>query len=262
MKKMRLIDCHTLTFSPQLFQDRMDRALGLFGMGVIQRILCFALYLLGASRTAIGQSLNVPTETVKSTIRALKRDGLGALEDRRQRLSTFLPRSSRQPPPITLKQEQEHIVVDLGVGDRHLKLCSHDPLQLRTVLLSMLNSGLLSKGQVAQAIGLAQAHIATLAHRLDHDGALSLVDQREGQKQDYRVTPAVKAELIQQFTVDVITEGRTTSSAIAAKLTDRCQITVPARTVRHHLVQMGLTRIKHSLPQLVAAVKKTSKDSV
>ena len=124
----------------------------------------------------------------------------------------------------------------------------------------MLNNGLLAKKQVAEAIGLTPAHTATLAHRLDHDGTLSLLDQREGQKQDYRVTPAVKAELIQQFAVDVITEGRTSSSKISAKVGDRCHIILPARTVRHHLVQMGLPKIKHSLPQLFALVKKTSEN--
>ena len=78
------------------------------------------------------------------------------------------------------------------------------------------------------------------------------------QKEDFVVTPSVKAELIQQFAVDVITSGRTSSAAISEKLKERCSIAVPDRTVRHHLSRMGLGSIKHSLPQLVAAVKKTS----
>jgi transposase len=131
-------------------------------------------------------------------------------------------------------------------------------LQIKTVLLSMFNSGLLSTRQVAEAIKLTPSHTAALARRLQDQGALSLTDQRQGQKEDFVVTASVKAEMIQQFAVDVITSGRTSSAAIAEKLKERCGIVVPDRTIRHHLSRLGLRSIKRSLPHLVAAVKKTS----
>ena len=125
----------------------------------------------------------------------------------------------------------------------------------------MLNSGLLTQRQVADVIGLTPGHTATLASRLDDEGLCSLIDKRQGQKCDYRITPEVKAELVQQFAVDIIARGKTSGDAISSELHNRCNITVPARTVRYHLARMGLQKIKHSLPQLVAAVKKTSKKS-
>jgi transposase len=257
--KMRLIDCRSLTFSPQLSESRMGQARESLGAGLIQRILCFALYLLGLNRSAIGRTLGIPPDTAKSIIKAVKRDGLRAFEDRRLKSSTVLPKqASTQPPPITLREDDGHLVVDFGIRDRAIKLNRRDPLQMKTVLLSMFNSDLLSTRQVAEAIELTPSHTAALARRLQDQGALSLVDQRQGQKEDYVVTPSVKAELIQQFAVDVITSGRTSSTAISEKIKERCGIVVPDRTVRHHLFRMGLGSIKRSLPQLVAAVKKTS----
>jgi transposase len=231
-----------------------------FGAGVIQRILCFTLYLLGLNRSAIGRALDIPPDTAKSIIKAVKRDGLRAFEDRRlKQCSTLLSKQpSTEPPPITLQKDDDHLVVDFGIRDRAIKLCRQDPLQMKTVLLSMFNSGLLSTRQVAEAIEVTPSHTAALARRLQEQGALSLLDQRQGQKEDYVVTPSVKAELIQQFAVDVITSGRTSSAAISEKLKERCSIVIPDRTVRHHLSRMGLGSIKRSLPQLVAAVKKTS----
>jgi DNA-binding transcriptional ArsR family regulator len=258
MRKPTFIDCQNLIFSPRLCEDRTERAQQTFGSHVVQRILCFALYLLGVNRGAIGHALGIPSETAKSNIKAMNRDGLSALEDRRRRFSTFLPQAAPEPPPVTLRDEEGHIVVDFGISGRDLKLCREDPLQLKTVLLSMLNSGLLSKQQVAEAIKFTPSHTATLARRLEEEGALCLVDRRQGQKQDYRVPPTVKAELIQQFAVDVINSGRTSGSTISAGLKKRCNIVVPARTVRHHLSRMGLGKIKGSLPQLVSAAKKTS----
>ena len=247
-------------FSHRLSEDRMDQAQQTFGPVVVQRILCFALYLLGLNRKAIGQALGIPSETAKSIIKAVNREGLPALEDRRRRFSTFLPKARPEPPPITLREEEGYIVVDFGMGNRHLKLSRHDPLQMRIVLLSMLNNGLLSKRQVAEAIKLTPSHTATLARRINEEGARSLMDRRQGQKQDYRVPAVVKAELIQQFAVDIITSGKTSGKTISAELKERCDIDVPARTVRHHVARMGLGKIRRSLPHLVDAVKKTSSD--
>jgi len=257
-QETRFIDCRNLTFSSHLAQDRMQRAQQSLGRNVVQRILCFSLYLLGVNRRAIGQSLGIPAETAKSIIKAVTRNGLSALEDRRHRFSTFLPPSPPPIAPITLQTAEGRIVVGFGVEGRQLEIPRQNSLQVRTVLLSLLNSGLLGTRQVADVIGLTPAHTAALAHRLENEGLSSLIDKRQGQKSDYRITPEVKAELIQQFTVDVITRGKTSGEAISAELQDRCHITVPARTVRHHLAQMGLREIKQSLPQLVAAVKKTS----
>ena len=130
-------------------------------------------------------------------------------------------------------------------------------MQLKTTLLTLFNSGLLKNRLVAEVLEITPSYTAVLARRLDEQGGLSLLDQRQGQKQDYRVPEEAKAEVIQQFALDVITSGQTSGRTISAELKERCDISIPARTVRHHLARMGLGKIKKSLPQLVSAVKKT-----
>jgi len=253
------IDCRNLDFSSQLARDRVQRAAQILGAKVIQRFLCFALYLLGVNRSAIGQALGVSPETAKSIIKAINTDGLCSLEDRRRSVSTFLPQSRPEPAPIFLRKTSEHVVIDFGVEERQLSMPTQNILQIRTVLLSMLNSGLLSNQQVAEAISLTPGHTATLARRLEQEDISSLIDKRQGLKSEYRVTTKIKAELIQQFVVDTVTQGKASSEAISAELKERCQISVPARTVRHHLARIGLPAIQHTLPTLLAAGKKNSK---
>jgi len=236
----------------------MQRAQQLLGANVVQRFLCFALYLMGVNRSAIGQALDIPAETAKSIVKAMTNDGLSALEDRRRSVSTFLPQSLPQPTPITLREADERIIVDFGVEGRQMVIPRQNVLQIRAVLLSMLNSGLLSNHQVAEGIGLTPTYTATLAHRLEHEDISALIDKRQGQKSDYRVTPEVKAELVQQFVMDAVAHRKVSSEGISAALNDRCQMTVPARTVRHHLARIGLLTIKHTLPKLLAAAKKNS----
>lgn len=262
MKTFRIINCQTLSFSEKLSKERIDRALGVFGANAIRRLLCFALYLLGLNRQDIGKSLDLPADTVKSMIKVLMTDGIDALKDRRRRTSSPIPQVCAPLPPVALKQQGDSVVVDFGARDRQVKLNRHDTLQLRTVLLTMFNSGLLTHHQVAEVIDLTSPRTMALAQQLMQEGAPSLADKREGQKQDYRVSPQIKAELIQQFAVDVITGQPTSGLSISDQLKQRCQITLSARTVRHHLSKLGLPKIKHSLPQLVAEVKKTSKNGV
>ena len=262
MDSVRIINCQDLSFSAKLSRDRIDRALGTFGADVIKRLLCFALYLLGLNRRIIAKLLGLPTETVKSFIKTITRDGLGALEDRRRKTSTFIPNTHPKLQSIALNQHGQFLIIDFGGQDRQLKLNQHDPLQMRTVLLSMMNSNLLTKQQVADIIGLTPTRTAALARQIMQDGTLCLTDKRRGQKQDYRFTPEMKAELIQQFTLDVITGETTSSTSISEQLEQRCQITIPPRTIRHHLGKLGLPKIKHSLLQLVALGKKNSCNGV
>lgn len=258
MEKRPFLDCQKLNFSARLSQTRIGHAYQLFGATVVQRLLCFALYLLGVNRSTIGELLKIPAETAKSIIKSVNKNGLSALEDRRHRSSSFLPIAEPDPPTIKVRESQDHITVDFGAGGRILRLSRQDALQLKIVLLSMFNSEMLTKSQVAKAIKLTPSHTGTLAQRLREKGAQALIDSRHGQKQEYRMPPSVKGELVQQFAVDIITSGKTSGEKISHELKKRCNISLPARTVRHHLAQMGLGKIKRSLPQLMVAVKKTS----
>ncbi len=62
MENMPLIDCQNLNFSPRLSENRTDQAQQTLGSIVVQRILCFALYLLGLNRRAIGRSRQVAVD--------------------------------------------------------------------------------------------------------------------------------------------------------------------------------------------------------
>lgn len=255
---LRIIDCRNLTFSPSLAQDRIQRTKQTLGINFVQRLLCFALFLLGVNRRAIGQVLGLPAETAKSIIKAIGKNGLPALEDRRCRGSALQTRPAPIVTPISVHTTKELVIVEFGIQDRRLEIPRQNSLQVKAILLSMLNSGLISQRQVADVIGLTPAYIATLARQLDNKGLNALIDKRQGQKTDYRITPEVKAELVQQFAVDIISRGKTSGEAISRELQQRCHITIPARTVRYYLGRLGLTKLKSSLPQLVAAEKKSS----
>ena len=258
-KKVLVIDCQNLNFSRELSRDRLSRAQELLGVDVLRRFMCFALYLLGVNRRAISEEVNMPADTAKSVLKALGKDGLGALEDRRRNCSSFLPAPHPQVAPMSLREEKKRLIIELGRSGKALEIPRSNGLQIRTILLTLLQNGLLAKKKVAEALNLTAAYTADLAQRLEQEDVFCLLDKREGQKSDYRVGPDVKGELIQQFVADLIGRGQASGVGVAAELRERCNLNLPARTVRFHLARLGLPGIKKSLPKLVETVKKTSR---
>lgn len=248
----------SLSFSKVHSDKRVEGASKTLGEGVVRRVLAFALFLMGARREDIARHLSIPLGTLFSLLTRITKHGLPAVEDRRQRHSDFLAVPEPQRPALKVTSRKSGIVLDFG-GEVSIPVSN--VLQTKVFLLTLLQNGLVGRARTAGLLGYSSTHTARMARQLAEGDVPALLDKRQGQKTDYRITPEVKAELVQQFTVDVIAGGKTSGEAISAELQDRCDIAIPARTVRHHLARMGLSAIRHSLPQLLDAVKKTSKGS-
>jgi hypothetical protein len=251
----------SLAFSEVHSANRIEAATEKLGGTVIKRVLAFALYLLGARREDIARHLSIPVGTLFSLLTRISRLGLPAVEDRRRSHSEFLPAPRQEASKLEVAVRGTTVVVDLGGERRVVSIPDANSLQIRVFLLTLLQNGLLDRAQVADLLGYSSRHTGRMARQLAEGDVPALLDKRQGRKEGHLVTPAVKAELVQQFAVDVMARGKTSGEAISAELEDRCGITIPARTVRHHLSQLGLPAIRNTLPQLVEAVKKTSEGS-
>ncbi len=251
-----MIDCQNAFFSHELQQQRLTQAKTVLGEKVVRRILCFALYLLGVDRSSIADLIDIPPGTIRSVVRAMLHDGLPALEDRRGASSTFLAPQQRTMK-IEVQMEQQGLRVDFDAMGR-LEIPRENTLQSRVVLLTLLGQGLVSTRDVAEALGLSAVHALNLARRLHSDDVPALIDKREGQKQEYRFTAGVKAELIQQFVLDLVAGGRVSGRLLSEHLKQRCKLSLSGRSIRDHIGKLGLSRIKKSLPELLKGLKKNS----
>lgn len=241
--------------------NRIQAASETLGETVVQRLLAFALFLMGARREDIARHLSMPVGTLFSLLTRISRHGLPALEDRRRSHSEFLPAAHPEVPALEVTATESGILVDCGAKGRVVSLPAENVLQTRTFLLTLMANGLLERSRVAELLGYSATHTGRLARQLTQGDVTALLDRREGHKEDYRVTAEVKPELVQQYVVNVITGGKTSGEAISTDLQERCGIHIPPRTVRHHLAKMGLPRVQHTLPELLEAVKKTSTES-
>jgi transposase len=252
-----MFDCQNLRFSPELARQRFRRAAQVIDENVLSRLVAFALYLLGVNRSDIARSAGRPLDSIKSLIKAIEKDGLGALHDRRRRDTSPTEAPAPQAGPWELLEEQDALVLRLGTPGKQLLIPRQNALQKKVVLLSAVNSGLLTAADVAPWLGVTPTHTHNLARKLTEEDVAGLLDKRRGQQQEYRVTPEVKAELVQQFVLDVVQRGKISGKQMAKHLVERCQLELSERTVRDHVRKLGLSQIAESLPELLTGLKKT-----
>ena len=251
------MDCDSLSFSKRYSEQRIAKAEKALGKPLVRKILAYALFLLGVDRASIASLLTIPPGTVRSLVRSFNTNGMAALFDRRTK--TLLPKTKHTSESSTphLEKDEEHIKVSL-TDDRVIHIPLTNNIQKRVVLLTLFNSKILECSDVAKAIGLSEDRTAKLARKLRQYDVESITDQRQGLKKEFLFTPQLKSELIQQFVIDIVTEGQTSGRQLAQHLEKRCRITLSSRSILHHLSKLGLRHIKSSLPRLLEEAKQKS----
>ncbi|MGA7878483.1 MAG: hypothetical protein WCA08_22685 [Desulfoferrobacter sp.] len=255
------MDCRSIEFSAEKSAERMERAERVFSAVLLKRIIAFVLYLLGAKRRSIASVVGMPQESIKTAVRVILRDGFAAFRDRRHANTPAVAQTVMAPVRICARREDEWYIVALGSDVNEVKIPVAHKIKARTILLSLLNSKLLSVQETALLLGVSCGHCRQLAENLRRgDVAETLIDQRRGQVQDYKVGPEEKAEIIQQFAARAVTGHSTSSEELARLVNERTDAGVSPRTIRWHGNKLGLAGIKKTLPELVSTLKKTHDD--
>ena len=97
MNKFNKIDCRTLSFSPDLSSDRLNKAQLIFGEKVLKRIIVFCLYILGVRRTEISRAVKLPENTVRTMLKTISKDGFIAFFDRRKKQADVSGKLNEKP---------------------------------------------------------------------------------------------------------------------------------------------------------------------
>ena len=108
------MDCRNIAFVPQKSTERFNKALRVFDPKVLFRILAFALHIFGAKRKIIAELVDMPEESVKTTIRVVSRDGYPAFLDRRKSEKISTPEAFSHKNNIHVRMDGDFVVVDLN----------------------------------------------------------------------------------------------------------------------------------------------------
>lgn len=258
---MGIINCGKLTFSEKLSSQRIAKAEAFIGRKVVTKIVGFALFLLGANKTIIASTINMPIGSLKSLLLAINRRGLAGIEDQRRKTSTFKPSKPVNNITTTLISENSGISINFAPGNLTLHIPDSNPVQKKVVLLSLLSSKFLNKKEVGNALNLSVDRTGKLARKLQCEDLKGILDNRQGQKQNYVFKPEIKGELIQQFVLELVNNNPTSAQQIANNLKERCNFSLSPRSILNHMNNLGLSHIKTSLLSNLTDFKKKSSDS-
>lgn len=253
------MDCRNIDFSAEKSHQRIERYLEIFSPELLNRIFALVLHLLGVKRQTVATMVNMPEESVKTLLSNIQKNGFVAIRDRRYSSANLSGvRSPSSNPTVTLATEGDYCVVNFS--DNHeIRIRRAHQVHLRTLLLSLCHAGLLTTTEVSSALEMTPAHCRELARQLSRDDVVDvLIDQRQGQQQDYLVGADVKAQIIQYFAALAVTGRSTSGDALAKALIEFDQMALSPRTIRWHMNKLGLNTIKKTLPELVERLKKTS----
>jgi hypothetical protein len=206
--------------------------------------------------------LGWPIGSLFSLLTRFAHNGVTALIDQRRRPIQEAVQPAEIPPPqnyldLIWGQRQQRILISPAKNE--LTINTSNPLQLKTIVLTFVGADLLTVNQAREMLGLSERRVHQLLQALQQADIPALIDKRQGQQQDYKFTAAVKAELIQQFTANIMAGRSTAGRQIATQLNAAGACQVSDRWVRHYIKTLGLNRIEKSLPELIAKLTKNSR---
>lgn len=247
-----------IVFSKSISEKRIQLAYQLFGTKTVSRVIGIALFLLGGNRERISEFLKIPSGTFFSFLTRFHREGVKAFLDQREK-QIELKSPKVTPHNLELVFGQHKIVIKVFSDNNQLVVEPSNFLQFKTLTLSFMSSGFLSVKEVCEYLGVSERHVRDLAKNLRVGDIKTLIDKREGQQKEYAFSEDIKAEIIQQFVVNLINKKPTVSSKITQRVNKACHSFLSERAMRQHLSKLGLHKIKESLPKLLEGAKKSSK---
>ena len=257
-----MINCQGIKFSEYYSNQRIDLANKIIGEKTVKKIIAFSLYLLGVSRKAAAENMNIAYDTFKSLTERIEKEGIAALLDRRVK-HLLLPEtqdmSVQAIKKVQVYVQDNFLFVNLESGSNLLKIQSNNSIQVKTILLTLLENKLLDRHIVAELLDFTPVHIQRLNQKLHNDDVSLFIDQRQGQQKDYKFNQEIKAEMFQQYIANLVNEKSISSETLSKNLKDRCNISLSPRSIRFHIEKSGLSKIKKTLPGLIESLKKTPK---
>lgn len=254
-----------ISFSETLAEKRILKANELFGVKTINRIIGIALFLLGGNREHISKFLKMPIGTLFSLLTRFHHNGVNAFVHQRKKQNqgydkTVLIKSEIHDiqPCLDIIFGEQKKSIHIPFEKNKLIINASNQLQFKIIILTFMNSDFLTVKQASEILGLSERHVSGLNKKLQTDDITSLIDKRMGQQQDYVFAEDIKAELIQQFSANIMTGRSTSSREITKQVNQARNCNVSDRAVRQYISKLGLNKIKNTLPNLLDELKKNS----
>jgi len=242
-----------LNYSLAHRNNRLLHGRKILGKMFVNRIIAYALFLLGANRNEIAKYLEIPLDTMLSFFTRINKYGPSGFLDRRTKPQR---QSDITQSALTCSIEESQLELHFGSTSKIIKIPKDNVLQYKTIVLTFLDNGIINRKEAARALNCSSGNTDKLLHKIRTGDISCLIDKRKGQQKDYVFTPEIKSELILQFAANAATGKSTSSPVLADNLHQRTSLKLSERSIRFHISGLGLKGKTGHLQQLIG-LKKT-----
>lgn len=222
-------------------ENRLERAAQTLGKDVLKRLIIFVLYTLGFNRELIAKLFGYQIAGVKTLVDRVLINGLeGFYDHRKSKIVT------EKKPGVVITDTETH--KEINISEAVIAVPKDDILARKIISVTLAETGSLSNLEGAKILDYTPQAFGRLREKYRFQGSSGLIDQRQGQKSDYKVTPEVKAEMLFQICTKVREDTAFSSEDISTALNE-CfpESKISPRTVRYHLKQLGFQHLRRKL---------------
>lgn len=222
-------------------ENRLEKAAQTLGKDVMKRLIIFVLYTLGFNRELIAKLFGYQVAGVKTLVDRILINGLEGFYDHRKTNIV-----TEKTPSVVVADTEKH--KEISISEAVIVVPKDDILARKIISVTLAETGFLSNLEGAKILDYTPQAFGRLREKYRLKGSSGLIDQRQGQKSDYKVTPEIKAEILFQICTKV-REDTTVSSEDISTALNECfpESKISPRTVRYHLNQLGFPHFRREL---------------
>ena len=230
---------------------RLEQAIDSLSADVVGRILGYSLYLFGYSYEFISKTTGLSEPGIKTLIQDIIKDGVERFLDKRKKSTLQLSNKSSgdvlNSPVVKYIESNDHYVKFEATGKISIKIGKTDILGKKLIALFFVESKLITQTKAAEIIGCQRLAIQQNLQKLRTSGFQGILDNRRGQKSDYKFSTDVKGEIIKCFISSIFEVKTPTKSTISRHLNEKFSNNYSERATALHLKKLGLTDHKQEL---------------
>ena len=233
-------------------QNRLDQAIDSLGSDVVNKILGFSLYILGFPYDYISRNVGFSEPGLKTLNQDICQNGVERFLDKRKKAPYSMTRKDvPEIPPekatIEYSELNEKYIQFKLRGPISLTLRNDDTIGKKLLSLLFMDANLLRQQDVAKLLNCRRLSVYENYKKFNSQGAKGLLDNRQGQKGDYKVDDKVKGEIVKDYLLSIFSNEMPTKTTIRNSLKERFSKDYSERSVASHLKKLGLTDNKKEL---------------
>jgi hypothetical protein len=145
-------------------------------------------------------------------------------------------------PGVEYIEHNEKDIVEFNLtGSISLRLRKDDSMGKKLLTFLFLDANLLKQVDGAKILKCKRLAVYQNYQKLKAIGTKGLLDNRQGQRKDYKFDTKIKGEIIREYLLSIFNNKIPTKTSVSERLRERFSKKYSERAVALHLKKLGLT---------------------